>query len=80
CNVYGSTELALATTATMDQVAANPTIAGRVASGTKLRILDEEGQPVPRGEVGEIYLTNFTPMTGYTNPNLRLNKLDGLIS
>ena len=80
CNVYGSTELALATTATMDQVAANPTIAGRVASGTKLRILDKEGHPVPRGEVGEIYLTNSTAMTGYTNPNLRLNKVDGLIS
>ena len=80
CNVYGSTELALASTATMEQVAENPDAVGKVANGTKLRILDEEGYPVPRGEVGEIYLTNSTAMTGYTNPKLKLNRVDGLLS
>lgn len=50
CNVYGSTELALASTATMEEVAKDPTTGGKVASGTKLRILDEEGIEVPRGE------------------------------
>ncbi|MBK4151837.1 AMP-binding protein [Corynebacterium macginleyi] len=80
CNVYGSTELALASTATMEQVAENPDVVGKVANGTKLRILDKEGRPVPRGEVGEIYLTNSTAMTGFTNPKLKLNRVDGLLS
>ena len=80
CNVYGSTELALASTATMEEVAKDPTIGGKIASGTKLRILDEEGNEVPRGEVGEIYLTNSTALIGYTNPKIPLNKVDGLIS
>ncbi|WP_459589026.1 AMP-binding protein [Corynebacterium camporealensis] len=80
CNVYGSTELALATTATMEQVAADPTIGGKIASGTKLEILDEEGQPVPRGEVGEIYLHNSTALVGYTNPGKKIRRVKGLIS
>ncbi|MDO5031888.1 AMP-binding protein [Corynebacterium sp.] len=80
CNVYGSTELALASTATMQEVAKDPTIGGKIASGTKLRILDKEGHEVPRGQVGEIYLTNSTALIGYTNPNIPLNKVDGLIS
>lgn len=80
CNVYGSTELALASTATMEEVAKDPTIGGKIASGTKLRILDEEGREVPHGEVGEIYLTNSTALIGYTNPKIPLNKVDGLIS
>ena len=80
CNVYGSTELALASTASMEEVAKDPTIGGKIASGTKLRILDEEGNEVPRGEVGEIYLTNSTALIGYTNPKIPLNKVDGLIS
>lgn len=80
CNVYGSTELALASTASMEEVAKDPTIGGKIASGTKLRILDEDGNEVPRGEVGEIYLTNSTALIGYTNPKIPLNKVDGLIS
>ncbi|AMO88855.1 AMP-binding enzyme family protein [Corynebacterium simulans] len=80
CNVYGSTELALASTASMEEVAKDPTIGGKIASGTKLRILDEEGNEVPRGEVGEIYLTNSTALIGYTNPKIPLHKVDGLIS
>ncbi|WP_296132941.1 AMP-binding protein [uncultured Corynebacterium sp.] len=80
CNVYGSTELALASTAGMAEVAKDPTIGGKIATGTKLRILDEDGHEVPRGEVGEIYLTNSTALIGYTNPQIPLHKVDGLIS
>ncbi|AKE38205.1 AMP-binding protein [Corynebacterium camporealensis] len=80
CNVYGSTELALATTATMEQVAKDPTIGGKIASGTKLEILDEDGNPVPRGEVGEIYMTNSTALVGYTKPGKEVHRVRGLIS
>lgn len=80
CNVYGSTELALASVAGMDAVAEDPTVGGQIAKGTTLRILDEEGNEVPKGTVGEIYLTNSTALIGYTNPKIKVNKVDGLIS
>lgn len=80
CNIYGSTELALAATATAEQIAADPTIGGQVASGTRLRILDRDGHEVPRGEVGEIYLTNSTALIGYTNPTIQSKRAQGLIS
>lgn len=80
CNVYGSTELALASTASMEEVAKDPTIGGKIASGTKLRILDADGKEVPRGEIGEIFLTNSTALIGYTNPDITVHKVDGLIS
>src|SRR5699024_1917205 len=44
CNAYGSTELALASAATAEQVAKDPTTAGKIASGTKLRILGKDGK------------------------------------
>lgn len=80
CNVYGSTELALAATASMEEIAAEPTVAGKIASGTVLKIFDKDHNEVPRGEVGEIFMTNTTALIGYTNPNIPLRKVDGLIS
>lgn len=80
CNAYGSTELALASAATAEQVAADPTTAGKIASGTKLRIMGKDGREKPRGEIGEIFLFNETALIGYTNPNKELRKNEGLVS
>ena len=80
CNAYGSTELALASAATAEQVSQDPTTAGKIASGTKLRILGKDGQEKPRGEIGEIFLFNETALIGYTNPNKQVKKNEGLVS
>lgn len=80
CNAYGSTELALASAATAEQVAKDPTTAGKIASGTKLRIIGKDGREKPRGEIGEVFLTNETALIGYTNPDKKVNKKEGLVS
>lgn len=79
CNVYGSTELTLATVASADELAADPTVSGEVAIGTVLKILDEDGNEVPTGTPGQIYLRNSTTLTGYTNPTIPIDQAQGLV-
>lgn len=79
CNIYGSTELTLAAGATAKEIAKDPTIAGEITSGTLLKILDAEGNEVPHGTVGQIFLRNSTSLTGYTNPDVPLIEKAGLI-
>lgn len=79
-NIYGSTELTLAAGASSDEIAADPTVSGRVASGTRLKILDDDGVEVPRGEVGRIYLNNSTSLIGYTNPDIPIERAEDLIA
>ncbi|MFI1539607.1 class I adenylate-forming enzyme family protein [Streptomyces anandii] len=47
---YGSTELGNIAFATLD----NPVACGRAMEGIGVRVVDEEGRPVPAGEAGEI--------------------------
>lgn len=41
--------------------------AGRPVLGTRIRIIDEEGQPLPPGEIGEIVARGPQVMAGYWN-------------
>lgn len=79
-NIYGSTELTLASAATAQQIAEDATIGGAVANGTLLKILDDNGKELPRGEVGKVYLRNATTMVGYTNPKHKLDRVGMLQS
>lgn len=78
-NVYGSTELTLASVASAAEMAADPTVAGQIAVGTELRILDNEGNEVPTGTPGRIFLRNATTLTGYTNPDIPIVRSEGLV-
>lgn len=80
CNVYGSTELTLASVASASELAADPTTSGEVAIGTKLLILDDDGVEVPTGSTGRIYLRNSTTLTGYTNPSIPIDKSHNLVA
>ncbi|AKK07731.1 AMP-binding protein [Corynebacterium testudinoris] len=80
CNVYGSTELTLASVASAEEIAADPTTSGEIATGTTLKILDDHGNEVPTGTPGRIYLRNSTTLVGYSNPTIPLDHAQGLIS
>jgi acyl-CoA synthetase (AMP-forming)/AMP-acid ligase II len=65
-NLYGSTEVAWASIATPDDLRAAPGTAGTPPRGTTLRILDEQGSPVPAGISGRIFVANEMLFEGYT--------------
>jgi fatty-acyl-CoA synthase len=78
-NLYGSTEVAYATVATPQELRAAPGTAGRPPRGTVLRLYDEAGQEVPRGEVGRIFVGNEMSFEGYTGGGSK-DAIDGLLS
>jgi fatty-acyl-CoA synthase len=66
-NVYGSTECSWVSIATPTDLRAAPGTAGRPPRGTQLAILDQDGNPVPDGKVGQIFVANDMLVDGYTN-------------
>jgi fatty-acyl-CoA synthase len=78
-NLYGSTEVAYATVATPEDLRAAPGTAGRPPRGTIVRLFDEAGQEVPRGEVGRIFVGNEMSFEGYTGGGGK-EMIDGLLS
>ncbi len=65
-NLYGSTEVAWATIATPEDLRAAPGTAGRPPLGTVVKLLDENGREVPRGQTGRIFVGNEMVFEGYT--------------
>ncbi len=65
-NLYGSTEVAWATIATPEDMRAAPGTAGRPPRGTEIRIVDENGNDLPPGETGRIFIGNQLAFEGYT--------------
>jgi fatty-acyl-CoA synthase len=66
-NNYNATEAGMIATATPQDLRAAPDTAGKPAGGTEIRILDEDFNEVPIGEVGSIYVRNSTQFDGYTS-------------
>ena len=65
-NLYGSTEVGQATIATPEDLRASPGTAGRVAPGSEVAILDEDGAEQPQGTEGRIFVANGAQFSGYT--------------
>lgn len=65
-NLYGSTEVAVATIATPDDLLAEPATAGKVAYGVRVEILDDAGEPVAAGRIGRIFVGGSLRFEGYT--------------
>jgi fatty-acyl-CoA synthase len=78
-NMYGSTEVAYATVAGPADLRAAPGTAGRPVTGTTLRLLDPDGNEVPTGEVGRIFVGNPMLFDGYTGGGDK-DRVDGLAS
>ena len=78
-NLYGSTEVAFATIATPEDLRAAPGTAGKPPRGTVVRLFDEDGREVPRGEVGRIFVGSEMSFEGYTGGGGK-EAIDGLLS
>ncbi len=78
-NMYGSTEIAFATIAGPKDLERNAATVGPVVKGVKVKILDDNGNELPQGEVGRIFVGNAFPFEGYTGGGHK-QIIDGLMS
>ncbi len=78
-NVYGSTEVALATIATPGDLSSAPRTAGRPALGSTVEVLDAAGDAVGAGIVGSVYVGNSLRFEGYTGGGTKAMR-HGLLS
>jgi fatty-acyl-CoA synthase len=78
-NVYGSTEVAIASIATPEELRADPATAGRPAPGVTVRLFDHRDLPVARGGTGRVFVAGSMQFEGYTNGDNK-DKIHGLMS
>ena len=78
-NLYGSTEVAWATIATPDDLRKAPGTAGRPPHGTIVNIYDDDGNQLPPGQTGRIFVGNEMRFEGYTGGGSK-DDIDGLLS
>ena len=78
-STYGSTEVAYAAVAGPRDLRESPSTAGNPPYATVVRILDEQGEEVPRGESGRIFVGNGLLFEGYTGGGSK-EVVDGLMS
>jgi fatty-acyl-CoA synthase len=77
--LYGSTEIAFETIARPKDLSINPATVGPVVKGVKVKILDDNGNELPKGEVGRIFVGTTFPFEGYTGGGHK-QIIDGLMS
>jgi fatty-acyl-CoA synthase len=64
---FGGTENGCPTTIQDDEIDRHPSSVGRVTIGVTLRIQDSQGNALPQGEVGEIWVAGPSVVSGYWN-------------
>ena len=79
-NLYGSTEGAWATIATPEDLREAPGTAGKPPKGTILKIVDKDGDEVPQGETGRIFVGSELVFEGYTGGGSKETSAEGLMS
>jgi fatty-acyl-CoA synthase len=81
-NFYGATETGINTLATPDELLRSPGTIGHVVPGNEIRLLDDDGREVARGETGELYVRNAMLVSGYHRDDdaTRASMRDGLFS
>jgi fatty-acyl-CoA synthase len=78
-NIYGSTEVAYASIATPRDLREAPSAAGKPPYATIVKILDPDGNELPPGETGRIFVGNGLLFEGYTGGGHK-EIVDGLMS
>jgi long-chain acyl-CoA synthetase len=80
---YGSTEAGALTFANSDDALRKTGTVGRILDGVELRFLGDNGEPVPQGEIGEIYsrIADSPDFTYQNKPEKRAEiERDGFIT
>ncbi len=78
-NLYGSTEVAFATIARPQDLRRAPDTVGPPTLGSRVRIIDADGNPLPAGRTGRIMVANAIPFAGYTGGGTK-DVVDGMMS
>src|SRR3954453_8137921 len=78
-NISGSPEVAYATIADPTDLRAAPGTAGKPPFATVVKILDEDGEELPRGEAGRVFVGNSLLFEGYTGGGGK-DLVDGLMA
>jgi acyl-CoA synthetase (AMP-forming)/AMP-acid ligase II len=78
-NIYGSTEVAYATIANPADLREAPGTAGKPPFATVVKIFDEDGKELPRGEAGRIFVGNSILFEGYTGGGSK-DMVEGLMA
>jgi fatty-acyl-CoA synthase len=78
-NLYGSTEVAYATIATPEDLAAAPGCVGHPVRGAVVRILGDDGTELPPGQTGRVFVGNANQFEGYTGGGTK-EQIDGLMA
>ncbi len=65
--LYGSTEVSYASITVPRDHREAPTTVGKPTLGTIVRLLDDDGNEVPQGETGRIFVSNGMEFEGYTD-------------
>jgi fatty-acyl-CoA synthase len=78
-NLYGSTEISYATIATPEDLREEPSTVGKVVRGSVVKIFDDEGNELPGGETGRIFVGNVSQFEGYTGGGNK-ESIGGLMS
>ena len=71
--------MAYATIAGPKDLSINPATVGPVVMGARVKIIDDNGNEVPQGQVGRIFVGNLLPFEGYTGGGGK-QIIDGLLS
>lgn len=79
-NLYGSTEVAVATVATPDELEQAPGTAGRPPVTCRVQLFDHDDTPVTTaGTVGRIFVSSGLSFSGYTDGRDK-ERIDGMLS
>ena len=79
CNFYGSTENSVVAIAKKEELAENPSLAGRPVRGVRVKILDDEGNVLPPNTPGRIYARGTMTLRRYAHTRDQMKIKHGLL-
>lgn len=78
-DLYGSTEIGWVTIATPEDMKTKPTTVGRPVPGIEIAVFSAEGEKLPAGETGELFIKSDILFEGYTSGETK-DERDGYMS